>query len=118
MKTLILILTIIPTFQVYADTIQENIDHACLQQAISLVKQMRSELFPEMNKLESDRIVNMATASCSQQFSNKSISQSVAGNPGQPESDDDAGHWFTEKILGGETPDKAGNKRLRKMLHK
>ena len=118
MKTLILILTIIQTFQVRADTNQMNTDHACLQQAIILVKQIKSELYPNMDQLKSDRIVKMAVASCKQQFNNTSVHQTDTDNPGQAESDDDDSNWFTEKILSGETPNKAGNKRLRKMQHK
>ena len=118
MKTQILILAVVLTFQVHADTNQENTDHACLQQAITLVKQIKSELYPGMDKLKSDRIVNMAAASCSKQFSNQSIHQTGGDSSLQKENNEDSGNWFTEKILGGETPDKAGNKRLKRMQHR
>jgi len=105
----------------YADT-QDNaknrIDNACLRQAVSLVNQLKSEIYTDMDSTQSNKIVKLATATCRQQFSKIEAEQAVATiepakeKQAEEESDGSIFDIFTKKVER-----KPGNERLRKHKH-
>jgi hypothetical protein len=111
----------------YAETSENTknrIDNACLRQAVSLVNQLKSELYTDMDSTQSNKIVKLATNTCRTQFSQTNNQQAVAAitpakeekteaaMPEEEKSDSSIFDIFTEK------PErKPGNERLRKLKH-
>lgn len=99
-----------------AEIIEQQIDRACLKQAIMLVNELRSEVYVDMNSTQSNKILKLAAATCRAQFNQTKMKQSIAVI--EPEKNEQAGRetgdWFTDHILSGEVSDKAGNKRLKR----
>jgi len=108
----------------YAETSENTknrIDNACLRQAISLVNQLRSELYPDMDSTQSNKIVKLATSTCRTQFNQTNNQQAVAAiepakkeipeaaTPEEESSDRSIFDILTEKPVR-----KPGNERLRK----
>jgi len=108
----------------YAETSENTknrIDNACLKQAISLVNQLRSELYPDMDSTQSNKIVKLATSTCRTQFNQTNNQQAVAAiepakkeipeaaTPEEESSDSSIFDILTEKPVR-----KPGNERLRK----
>lgn len=113
MKYLILLITYAVTLNVFAETNEQAIQHACLQQADSLVKQIQSEIYPDMQKTDADKIRYLSTENCKESLLGQSeitVKETENGKT-DPESED----WFTKIILSGEKADKEGNKRLERM---
>ncbi len=122
MKYLIYILTII-SFNSYAETQDEMINKACLQHAITLVNQLKSEVFTDMDETQSNKTLRMTTDSCKQRFNAQMNTQTVAATSKEQtekslSEENESNDWFTEQVLNGEMPDKAGNKRLKRLRHK
>jgi len=108
----------------YAETSENTknrIDNACLRQAVSLVNQLRSELYPDMDSTQSNKIVKLATSTCRTQFNQTNNQQAVAAiepakkeipeaaTPEEESSDRSIFDILTEKPVR-----KPGNERLRK----
>lgn len=111
----------------YAETSENTknrIDNACLRQAVSLVNQLKSEFYTEMDSKQSNKIVKLATSTCRTQFNQTNNQQAVAAiTPAKVEkteaataeeneesSDSSIFDIFTEKAER-----KPGNERLRKL---
>ncbi len=104
----------------YAQTDEHQIDRACLKQAITLVNELKSEVYLDMDSMQSNKILKLATATCRAQFNQTEMQQSVATiEPAKEEKPEEekSGDWFTDYILSGESADKKGNKRLKRRGH-
>ncbi|MCK5432759.1 MAG: hypothetical protein KAJ03_08445 [Gammaproteobacteria bacterium] len=100
----------------YAEISEEtnkNIDRACLKQAITLVNQLKSDIYIDMDSTQSNKILKLATATCRQQFGQADAGQSFATAESAEEAKSD--DWFTDYILHGEVANKKGNKRLKRL---
>ncbi len=103
----------------YAETSENTknrIDNACLKQAVSLVNQLKSELYTDMDSTQSNKIVKLATSTCRTQFNQTNNQQAVAAiepvkNEQAEEEKEESSIFdiFTEKAER-----KPGNERLRK----
>jgi len=96
----------------YPET-EQNIDRACLRQAITLVSEIKSEIYADMDSIQSNKILKLATDTCRKQFSQADARKSVAAVESAEETKSD--DWFTDHILHGEITEKAGNKRLKRL---
>ncbi len=101
----------------YAESIEQDIHRACLKQAITLVNELKSEVYVDMDSTQSNKILKLATETCRHQFSQAEVKQSIAvvesAEEDKPE-EEKSGDWFTDHILSGETADKKGNERLKR----
>ena len=100
-----------------AGTVEQEFDRTCLKQAITLVNELKSEVFPELNSTQSNKILKLATATCREQFAKTETKQSIAAAaPAKEEKPDEekSGDWFTDFVLSGEVADKKGNERLKR----
>ena len=98
----------------YADTLDdsnENIDRACLKQAVALVDQLKSDVDIDMSPEQSEKILKLATATCKAEFHQSETRQAIT----EVENEKNPEDWFTKYILSGEKADKAGNKRLKRL---
>lgn len=110
------------SISLYADTpdnAKNRIDNACLRQAVSLVNQLKSEVYTDMDSTQSNKIVKLATTPCRQQFSKIEAEQAVAAiepakekQAEEEKSDGSILDIFTKKVER-----KPGNERLRKHKH-
>lgn len=120
MKFIFTSFLVIISFNVYAGPTGEDVTKTCLQQAISLVNQLKADVFTDMDKSQSHEVLRMATDNCNKYFNNGSSNQEnvnrVAGKQGESTVNEEK-DWFTNYILNGEAADKEGNRRLKK-LHK
>jgi len=94
----------------------DQITSLCEKQAIELIGDLESDVFTEMNVSEKARAIDIAEEHCLKMYTSGNMeaivtSKSASEKPGDEESDD----WFTEHIIRGEKPKKAGNKRLERM---
>lgn len=106
----------------YAETSENTknrIDNACLRQAVSLVNQLKSEFYTDMDSKQSNKIVKLATSTCRTQFNQTNNQQAVAAiepvkneKTEEEKSDSSIFDIFTEKAER-----KPGNERLRKLKH-
>ena len=104
----------------YAETTEQQNDRACLKQAVTLVNELKSEVYVDMDSTQSNKILKLSAAACRAQFNQTEMKQSVAAiEPAKNEQADEekSGDWFTDQILSGEVADKAGNKRLKRRGH-
>ena len=104
----------------YAETMEQQIDRACLKQAVTLVNELKSEVYVDMDSMQSNTILKMAAATCSQEFNHAELKQSVTAiEPAKDKQaeEEKSSDWFTDHILSGEVSDKAGNKRLKRRGH-
>jgi len=65
----------------YAETSENTknrIDNACLRQAVSLVNQLKSEIYTDMDSTQSNKIVKLATSTCRTQFNQMNNQEAVA----------------------------------------
>ena len=62
----------------YAESIEQDIHRACLEQAITLVNELKSEVYVDMDSTQSNKILKLATETCRHQFSQAEVKQSVA----------------------------------------
>lgn len=99
---------------VHAEAPDETINEACLKQAIALARQLKTDVFTDMNGDQAENVVRLSTASCKQQFA-ASNSGDVAVPTTAEDEESGAMDWFSEKILSGDTSRKEGNKRLERM---
>ena len=108
----------------YAETSENTknrIDNACLRQAVSLVNQLKSEIYTDMDSTQSNKIVKLATNTCRTQFNQTNNQQAVAAiepakkeipeaaTPEEESSDRSIFDILTEKPVR-----KPGNERLRR----
>lgn len=124
MKYFFMSLLIVVLFNVHAVTTDQEISKTCLQHAVSLVNQLKSNIFTNMDKTQSNAVLQMATGDCNKYFNTEKFNHAVENNTaensdtmtsdGKGESDD----WLTKHILKGEVADKEGNQRLKKLQHK
>ena len=115
----------------YAETSENTknrIDNACLRQAVSLVNQLKSEIYTDMYSTQSNKIVKLATSTCRDQFNQSNNQEAVAATtPAKAEttSDDKTATASAEEseddsessifdIFTEEPVRKPGNERLRK----
>lgn len=122
MKFTITSLLIILSFCVNAGTAGKGVSKTCLQHAVSLVDQLKADVFPDMNESQSNEALRLATENCNKYFNNENSNQvkvNTSGNQGKVTagSEEESSDWFTNYILNGEAADKEGNRRL-KNLHK
>lgn len=120
MKFTVTTLLAIISCSVYAGPAGEDVSKTCLQQAISLVNQLKADVFTDMDKSQSQEVLRLATGNCNKYFNNGNSNQAnvnrVAGKQDASTVDEEK-DWFTNYILNGEPADKEGNRRL-KNLHK
>ena len=124
MKAIVTSLLIIVFFNAKAVTTDQEIRKTCLQHAVSLVNQLKSNIFTDMDKTQSNAVLQMATKDCNKYFNTGKPNQTIVNNTpensdtmtsdGTNESDD----WLTKHILRGEVADKEGNQRLKRLQHK
>ncbi len=105
------------SFNLQAESTDETINNACLNQALSLVQKMKAEIYTEMNEEQGKNIIRLSTESCKQQFAAKDTQQ-IVSQVNEEKSEPGTMDWFTDKILNGDTPDKDGNRRLKRMQRK
>jgi len=101
----------------YAETSENTknrIDNACLRQAISLVNQLKSELYTDMDSTQSNKIVKLATSTCRTQFNQTNNQQAVAAiEPAKKETaEEESSDRSILDIFTEEPVRKPGNKRL------
>lgn len=114
---LISVSLILASVNLFAETTysvtEQNIDSACLRQAVTLVNELKSEIYTDMDSTQSNKILKLATATCRKQFSQADVRKSVAA--AEPTEETKSDDWFTDHILNGEVTEKAGNKRLKRL---
>ena len=113
----------------YAETSENTknrIDNACLRQAVSLVNQLKSDIYTDMDSTQSNKIVKLATNTCRTQFNQTNNQEAVAAtNPTKAEKTSDEKTASAEEseddsessifdIFTEEPVRKPGNERLRK----
>jgi len=103
----------------YAETSENTknrIDNACLKQAVSLVNQLKSELYTDMDSTQSNKIVKLATSTCRTQFNQTNNQQAVAAiEPAKKETaEEESSDRSIFDIFTEEPVRKPGNERLRK----
>jgi len=105
----------------HADTSENTknrIDNACLKQAVSLVNQLKSEIYTDMDSTQSNKIVKLATSTCRTQFNQANNQQAVAAiEPAKKEQageNEESSDRSILDILTEEPVRKPGNKRLSK----
>jgi ribosomal protein L12E/L44/L45/RPP1/RPP2 len=103
----------------YAETSENTknrIDNACLRQAVSLVNQLKSELYTDMDSTQSNKIVKLATSTCRTQFNQTNNQQAVAAiEPAKKETaEEESSDRSIFDIFTEEPVRKPGNERLRK----
>lgn len=106
-------------FSVFAlNTLAEpvDIDHTCLKQAIALNEKLKADVFTDMDNQQSSQVIRLSTESCKQQFTSRESQQVISQS--SDETKDNDSDWFTDYILNGDTPDKEGNKRLKRLQKK
>ena len=117
MKNILLFLPFI-IFNVHAESsVDETISNACLKQAVSFTQQLKADVYTDMNKKQANKIIQLSTESCKQQFASKE-NQQVVSQATEEKNESKSTDWFTEKVLSGEPSDKAGNKRLKRLQRK
>lgn len=94
-----------------------TIREACHRQAVAMTQQLKAEIFTNMERSEIDHVIRIANQQCQRQFMSTPVEQAVA-NTDETDNKNPAGDWFSDYILNGEPPDKAGNRRLERMRHK
>lgn len=104
---------ILAPVNLYAETIEQQIDRNCLKQAVTLVNQLTSEVYLDMDSTQSNKILKLATATCRTQFNQAKTKQSIISAT-ESEEEEKSGDWFTDHILSGEVSDKKGNERLKR----
>ena len=104
---------ILAPVNLYAETIEQQIDRSCLKQAVTLVNQLKSEVYVDMDSTQSNKILKLATATCRTQFNQAETKQSIISAT-ESEEEEKSGDWFTDHILSGEVSDKKGNERLKR----
>ena len=102
-----------------AETTTQEIDRACLKQAVTLVNELKSEVLVDMNSTQSNKILKLATTTCRDQFNQAETKQSIiaeaeSAREEKPGEEEKSGDWFTDHILSGEVSDKKGNERLKR----
>ncbi len=103
----------------YAETSENTknrIDNACLKQAVSLVNQLKSEIYTDMDSTQSNKIVKLATSTCRTQFNQTNNQQAVAAiEPAKKETaEEESSDRSIFDIFTEEPVRKPGNERLRK----
>ena len=98
----------------------ETADEVCLKQAMSLVQQLNTEVFADMDLIQREKTLKISTENCKKYFNPPEKKQAnIAIDDKKTESkNENEEDSFTQKILTGEIPDKAGNKRLKRLRHK
>ena len=114
-KTLLILPCII--FNVHAESVDETISNACLKQAVSFTQQLKADVYPDMNKEQANKIIQLSTENCKQQFAAKE-NREVVADMNEEMQESKSTDWFTQKILSGETSRKSGNERLRRLQRK
>ncbi len=75
-----LVLLTMVSANLYAETSEdsnENIDRACLKQAVALVDQLKSDVDIDMSPEQSDKILKLATATCNAEFHQSETRQAI-----------------------------------------
>lgn len=113
MKYLLFILMSLTALNISAET---SVSEACSSQADVLLSSLLSEGFPEMTEAQAIRVHTLSKQACEHEFMQK---QPDTAQETKKEVDEkSSGDLFTDLILRSEPPDKAGNKRLKRMLHR
>jgi Na+-translocating ferredoxin:NAD+ oxidoreductase RnfG subunit len=116
-----LLLLSVSLYAEISENTKNRIDNACLRQAVSLVNQLKSEIYTDMDSTQSNKIVKLATSTCRSQFNQTNNQQAVAATT--PAKTETSGAATTEEessdrsifdILTEEPVRKPGNERLRK----
>lgn len=116
MKNILLFLPLI-IFSVHAESVDETIGNACLKQAVSFTQQLKTDVYTDMNREQANKIIQLSTENCKQQFA-AIKNQQVVSQATEEKKESKSTDWFTERVLSGEPADKAGNKRLKRLQRK
>lgn len=103
----------------YAGASADNayqINSACLKQAVSLANQLKSEIYTEMDSIQSDKIIKLATSTCKHQFNQAETSKAIVANNTDKEAvENTSGNSILDTIFSGDTTRKKGNERLKNL---
>jgi hypothetical protein len=113
----ILFAVLIISLNISAETTDETISKDCLRQALILEKDLKSRVFMDMTSAQSDELVRLSTGHCKRQFMQYDV-KNIDIESNQVNRENEPGDWLTDYILNGESPEKAGNERLKRMQHK
>ncbi|NIW12198.1 MAG: hypothetical protein GWN33_17540 [Gammaproteobacteria bacterium] len=92
------------------------VSKACSSQADVLLSSLVSEELPEMTAAQASRVHTLSKQACEREFMQK---QPDTAQETEKEVDEkSSGDLFTDLILRSEPSDKAGNKRLKRKLHR
>lgn len=121
-QILVALLTYFFSFSAISDDEAENrINNACHRHAVSLVSQLKNDVVKDMDNAQMQQALKIVTQSCqahlNQEINNQSLAVKESNTPENQE-DDSVGDWLTDKILGGDTDRKEGNKRLDRIRKK
>ncbi len=118
----ILLLLSINLYAETSENTKNRIDNACLRQAVSLVNQLKSEIYSDMDSTQSNKIVKLATNTCRTQFNQTNNQEAVAATtPTKTEkisdektasAEEEASDRSILDILTEKPVRKPGNKRL------
>lgn len=118
----ILLLLSINLYAETSENTKNRIDNACLRQAVSLVNQLKSEIYSDMDSTQSNKIVKLATNTCRTQFNQTNNQEAVAAaTPTKAEkisdektasAEEEASDRSILDILTEKPVRKPGNKRL------
>lgn len=113
MKYLLFILMSLTVLNISAET---SVSEACSSQADVLLSSLVSEEFPEMTEAQVSRVHTLSKQACEREFmqNQPDTAQETKKEVDEKSSSD----LFSDLILRSEPPDKAGNKRLKRMLHR
>lgn len=114
MKILAIALVLV-SFTALADSSNDSVNQACARQAISVANHLKQGMFNNMSSEQESAIIKISTDECRKQFNQSDI---VTANTERSSTDKNGMDWFTDYVLNGDTPDKPGNKRLKKLQHK
>jgi Na+-translocating ferredoxin:NAD+ oxidoreductase RnfG subunit len=116
-----LLLLSVSLYAEISENTKNRIDNACLRQAVSLVNQLKSEIYTDMDSTQSNKIVKLATSTCRTQFNQTNNQQAVAATtPAKTEkaeaatTEEESSDRSIFDILTEEPVRKPGNERLRK----
>lgn len=105
---------------VVAEQTDGDVNKTCLKHAISVTDQLREQLSTDLDKSQLNTILRITSEDCKNFFAIAPQQTTVkqTKNEENDDADEESGDWFTEKILGGDTSRKEGNKRLDRLRKK
>ena len=111
----ILVFLILASTNLYAKTSEDtnkNVDRACLKRAVTLVNQLKSDVYVDMDSIQSNKILKLATATCKGEFNQTETRQSIAAVKSVKDKESD---YSILDILSKDVERKPGNDRLKRL---